>query len=99
MIVGRASDYVLKDYENTINIFIHAPFELRVNNIMKMYNDDEVEASENVKKSDYIRSSYYKILTGKKWNDLKNYTLSINSSVGISLCVEQICDLYNKMNK
>ena len=99
VIVGRASDYVLKDYENTINIFIHAPFELRVNNIMKMYNDDEVEASENVKKSDYIRSSYYKILTGKKWNDLKNYTLSINSSIGISLCVEQICDLYNKMNK
>ena len=35
----------------------------------------------------------------KKWNDLKNYTLSINSSIGISLCVEQICDLYNKMNK
>ena len=99
VIVGRASDYVLKDYENTINIFIHAPFESRVNNIMKMYNDDMEEASENVKKSDYIRSSYYKILTGKKWNDSKNYTLCINSSIGISLCVEQICDLYNKMNK
>ena len=98
VIVGRASDYVLRDYDNVINIFIHAPKDFRINNIMEMYNDDKQAATENVKKSDYARSSYYRNLSGKKWNDPKNYTLCIDSSIGIELCVEQICSLYNAMN-
>jgi putative MATE family efflux protein len=99
VIVGRASDYILRDYDNVIKIFIHAPKEFRINNIMEMYNDDIQSATENVKKSDYARSLYYRNISGKKWNDPKNYTLCIDSSIGIDLAVEQIYNLYNMMNK
>ena len=99
VIVGRASDYILRDYNNVINVFIHAPKEFRAKNIMEMYNDDIESAYENIKQSDYKRSSYYRNISGKKWNDPKNYTLCIDSSIGFDLAVEQICNLYNLMNK
>lgn len=96
--MGRASDYILREFENTINIFSHAPKEIRIKNIMEMYGDDEKVATENVKKSDYARSSYYQNITGKKWGNPHNYTLTIDSSIGVDVCVEQICNLYNTLN-
>ena len=99
VIVGRAADHILKDYDNVINIFIHAPFEHRVKNIMEMYNDDYETAKNYVKKSDYKRAAYYRNISGKKWDDPKNYHLCIDSSNGIDLAVEQICNLYNQVNK
>ena len=99
VIVGRASDYILRDYDNVLNIFIHAPKEFRVKNIMEMYNDDKETAEEYVKKSDYARAAYYRNISGKKWNDPKNYVLCIDSSIGIENAVEQICNLYNLLSK
>lgn len=99
VIVGRAADYILRDYDNVINIFIYAPKDFRVKNIMEMYNDNQEAAIENLKKSDYARSSYYRNISGKKWDDPKNYTLCIDSSLGMDVCVEQICSLYNFLNK
>ena len=98
VLVGRASDYVLKDYDNVINIFIYGPKEFRVNNIMEMYGDNKDKALENIKKSDYARSSYYKNITGNRWGDPHYYTLCLDSSIGIDYCVEQICELYEIRN-
>ena len=98
VIVGRASDYILRDYPNVINIYIHAPKEFRIKNIMEMYNDDLALATENVKKSDHARNSYYRNISGRKWDDPANYTLCIDASLGFDLCVEQICNLYNSLN-
>ena len=99
VIVGRASSYILRDYDNVINIFIHAPKEFRIQNIMMMYNDDYESASENIRKSDYARASYYRNVSGGRWNDPKNYVLCIDSSIGIDIAVEQIASLYNMLNK
>ena len=99
VIVGRASDYILRDYDNVMNVFIYAPKDFRIKNIMEMYNDDLESATENVKKSDHARSSYYRNISGKKWNDPSNYTMCIDSSVGFDICTQQICDLYNNLNK
>ena len=98
VIVGRASDYILRDYKNVINIFIHAPIEFRIKNIMEMYNDDYESAFENIKRSDKARSSYYKNISGKNWEDATNYTMCIDSSVGLDFAADQICSLYNRLN-
>ena len=99
VIVGRASDYILRDYENVINIFIYGPKKFRIKNIMEMYGDDLATATDNVSKSDYARASYYRNISGKKWGDPHNYSLSLDSSKGIELCVDQICDLYKELEK
>ena len=67
VIIGRASDYVLKDYENVIKVFIHAPKEYRINNLMKVYGDSFEEASYHIKRSDEARASYYYNITLQKW--------------------------------
>ena len=98
VIVGRASDYILRDYDNVLNIFIYATDNFKIKNIMEMYGDDEKAALENIRKTDNARAAYYRNISSKKWGDSRNYSLSIDSSVGIDICVVQICNLYNSLN-
>ena len=44
VIVGRCADYILSGRENTINVFIHAPVEARIQRIMELYKLDEAAA-------------------------------------------------------
>lgn len=82
VIVGRAADYVLRDNPNVIRVFIHAPLDVRVRNIMSMYDDDEKTATKNIKRSDKNRADYYSLISGQKWGDPANYDLCINSAIG-----------------
>ena len=82
VIVGRAADYVLRNRKYVVKIFLHAPQDVRIKNIMEMYGDDFESAKANVIKSDKARSSYYKNISGNDWNNLDNYDLSIDTSIG-----------------
>ena len=95
VIVGRASDYVLRDYDNVVRIFIKAPFDYRVNRVMEVYKDDLKQAQKNIKKSDKARASYYRHISGKTWGDPSNYDLVIDSSCGVDYSVDLIIDYLN----
>ena len=73
VLVGRASDYVLRDNKNVVRIFIYANDDYRVKNIMEMYKDTKSKAIKNIKKSDKNRASYYEIISGKIWGKPENY--------------------------
>lgn len=97
VIVGRAADYILKDNKNLIRVFIYAPEEYRINNIMEMYGDDKQKAQKNIHKSDKNRASYYKIISNKTFGDVNNYDLCIDSSIGVEKTAEIICKfIHNK---
>lgn len=96
VIVGRAADYVLRDYENVLRIFIYAPKDYRVKNIMEMYEDTAEKAAFHVKHSDDARAAYYRNISGKNWGNVHNYDLCIDASAGREKCVDIICELYNK---
>lgn len=89
VIVGRCSDYVLKDYDNVINFFIYSDEAHKVERAVKYYGIDEEKASSELKKKDKKRGSYYNYYTSQRWGDVENYHLSINSdAVGIDKTVE-----------
>lgn len=90
VIVGRAADYVLKDYENVVRVFVHAPLEFRMARVMEIYGDTEQEAGRNLRRSDRARASYYHHISGKRWGDGKEYELRVDSSKGIDSSVETI---------
>lgn len=90
VIVGRAADYVLRDYDNVINIFIYAPNEYRVNRIMEVYGDSLEEAKKYVRHSDESRAAYYKNISGQTWGHRNNYDLLVNSSIGVEESAELI---------
>ncbi|QNL45162.1 MATE family efflux transporter [Oscillibacter hominis] len=90
VIVGRAAGYVLRDQDNVVRVFIHAPKNYRIRRVMEIYGDTPKEARQNILRSDKARGAYYRHISGKRWGDGKNYQLVLDSSVGIDKTVETI---------
>lgn len=90
VIVGRAADYVLREYENIVRIFVYAPVEYRIQRVMQVYGDSLEEAKKNILRSDESRAAYYKNISGQSWGERHNYDLLIDSSVGVEECAESI---------
>ena len=91
VIVGRCADYALKDYDNKLNVFIHAPMSFKKHRINEQYNIALEKAKDEAVKIDKQRASYYNYYTSRKWGDLKSYDMTIDSSIlGIDGTVELI---------
>ena len=71
--LGRCADYILKDYDNVVRIFIHAPQDYRIQRVMDVYGDTPKEARVNIERSDKARASYYEHISGTHWGDARNY--------------------------
>jgi len=91
VIVGRCADYVLKDYDNVISVFVHAPKDFLMQEAAKKQPMRGKELEKFIEKTDKYRADYYEYYTGKKWEDACNYDLCLNSSrLGFEKCVEAI---------
>lgn len=89
VIVGRCSDYVLKDYDNVINYFIYSDEKSKIDRAVKYYAISAENAASELKKKDKKRANYYNYYTSQSWGDFNNYHLSLNSdAVGIDACVD-----------
>ncbi len=99
VLVGRAADYVLRDNKNVIRIFIYAPLDYRIKNIMEMYNDTKEDAKKNILKSDKNRASYYEMVSSQTFGNPENYDLCIDSSIGKEKTAEIICDYITKIKR
>lgn len=91
VIVGRAADYVLRNYEDVIRVFIYADEEFKISRVMEIYGDSKEQALKNLHRSDEARASYYKNISAQNWGDRHNYELMIDSSVGLDESAEIIC--------
>ena len=80
VVIGRAADYVLKDFHNLIRVFIHAPKDICIEREMKRQGITEHEASAYVEKMDNYREAYYTYHTGHVWRDANNYDLCLDTS-------------------
>ena len=100
VIIGRCADDILRDHEKLVKIFIYQDKEKRVKRISEIYNLSEKESYEMIRRMDKSRSSYYEFFTSKRWGDVSNYDLCIDSSVGIDNAVKIIKEFINiKFNK
>ena len=100
VIVGRCADYALGEYDNCLNIFIHAKMNARVKRIMKRYELPEPKAKDMIIKRDKQRQSYYNYYSSKKWGHSDTYDLSVDSSVlGIDGTVNLILQFIDDFNK
>lgn len=91
VIVGRAADYVLREYPDLVRIFIYAPKKFKIRRVMEVYGDDREAAEKNIRRSDEARGAYYKNISGNNWGNRKNYELLLDSSVGLKACADMIC--------
>ena len=91
VIIGRCADYVLKEYDNVLSVFIHAPKDFCIEKAGEVLNLTGRELERYIAKTDKYRAEYYKYHTGREWTDARNYDLCLNSSkLGYERCVQEI---------
>jgi putative MATE family efflux protein len=90
VIVGRAADAILEGKVTLCKIFVYAPLDYRIKNVMNEYGDNLELAQKNIEKSDAHRAKYYEEMAGHKWNEMDNYDLCLNSSNGVEESVSTI---------
>lgn len=81
VIVGRCSDYILRDYPDTLDVFITAPMEERVKRVCERCEVPLDKAESYIQKKDKKRSSYYNCYTFGNWGVADNYDLCLDSSL------------------
>ncbi|MCD8209536.1 MAG: MATE family efflux transporter [Coprobacillus sp.] len=99
VIVGRAANYFLQDYEGVINVFVYADKEERIKNVMAEYGDNQEEALNHIKISDKSRRKYYKFISNLTWGEESNYDLLLDSSVGVDVAVETLYDYVMRLQE
>lgn len=103
VIVGLGADYILRDLDNVINVFIHAPVKERIRRVEDVYKINHKNTEKYIKKVDRGRKRYYSYQTSRDFDSVLNYDLVINSSIGIDVCTELIYSFVqikeNKLNE
>ncbi len=100
VIVGRCADYVLRDQENVLNVFIKADREERLRRIVEYYGADPLRAEEQLKKADRQRAAYYNYYATGTWGDVDNYDLCVDTgALGITGAVDLIVCCANLLEK
>lgn len=91
VIVGRSSDYILRDRNDVLNVYVYAPEDDEIAEVMReksIKNKNTARAEwESVNKAQHARHEY---ITGKKRSDVHTRDLLLNSSL---LGWEQTADL------
>jgi len=81
VIIGRCSDYVLRNEKNVFRLFIYGDLDHRQARVKERHPElKESKIIDVISKTDKRRSSYYNFYTGNKWGKYDNYDMAINSS-------------------
>ena len=87
VIIGRSADYILKDRDDVLNVFIHGNMPEKIQRICKLHNTSEADAVKMINDIDKRRMTNYNFYTDQKWGKAANYTLCLNSSqLGYDKC-------------
>ena len=91
VIIGRNADFILRDRDDVLNVFIHGDLPEKTERICRLYHVSEREAVKMMEDIDKRRVANYNFYTEQKWGMARNYTLTLNSSVlGYERCEEMI---------
>lgn len=97
VIVGRNADYILKDRNDVLDVYIHADKEFRADRIVRLYGESEKSPMARLAEKDKRRQINYQHYTGRVWGTAQNYDICLNSgTLGIESCVDIIVNMYQK---
>ena len=96
VIVGRCADYILKNQENVVNLFIRATLDFRIKRAIEVEGIPKEKSAEMVMKKDKSRANYYKYHSGERWDNVLNYDFAIRSDLcgidGTVACLKAYLD-------
>ncbi len=92
VIIGRCSDYILRENKNVLKVFFLAPIEQRIQRIMKKSDITQKDAEQKIHKEDKRRADNYHYYTGRMWGMSSNFDITFNTDLGINYienCIEK----------
>ena len=97
IILGRCSDYILRDLDCTLNVFLTSPVNIRAERVSRRDGIPVEEALEIVEEKDKKRKEYYDYFTFGEWGVASTYDLCVDSSIlGIEATADFIIDFAKK---
>ena len=93
VIIGRNADYILKDRDDVLNVFIHGDMPEKIQRITDLYNVEKQKAVKMMEDTDKRRKTNYNFYTDQNWGKASNYTLCLKSSqLGYDRCEKIIME-------
>ena len=93
VIIGRNADYILRDRDDVLNVFIHGDMPEKIQRITDLYNVEKQKAVKMMEDTDKRRKTNYNFYTDQNWGKASNYTLCLNSSqLGYDRCEKIIME-------
>jgi cytidylate kinase len=97
--IGRNASLVLAERKNLIKVFIHAPIEKRIETAREIYRDEADNMKAFIIKRDKGREEYSHHFSNNRWRDLRNYHLTVDSSIGFDETADVIKEYVKKFLK
>ena len=100
VIVGRCSNYILRDNENVVNVFLYSDDEHKVKRAVEYYGLKKETALKEINKINKARERHYNYYADKQWKDLSNYDIAINvDSYGVEETAQILYELIQSKEK
>lgn len=97
VIVGRCADYILRDRDDCLHVFIHADKAYKAKRIVELYGVTDKSPEKRLADKDAKRKVNYKYFTGREWGNIENYHICLNSALfGQDVCADIIADAAKK---
>lgn len=93
VIVGRCSDYILRNRTDCLKIYFSAPLENRVKRVMQRLHLSEKEAKQRIQREDKRRADNYHYYTGRIWGVAANFDITLNTELGTDYIEKCVCEV------
>jgi len=100
VIVGRNADYILKDRQDALHVYVFADAPYRAERIVRLYGESEKSPEQRLNEKDKRRRVNYQHYTGRTWGQAQNYDLCLDTGVlGEDFCKDVIVKAYKDSKK
>ena len=94
VIMGRGADYILREREDCLNVFVRANMDFRAKHVLETYGETDVKIEDRLHDKDVRRKVFYRSFAMREWGTCENYNLMLDSGViGIEKCADIICSI------
>ena len=94
VIIGRCADFILKDRDNVIKVFIYSDIEDKIKRVTEIYGIKRENAKKEINKINKLRANHYKHYTDQEWSNSENYDITIDSAtLGVEKTADLICEM------
>ena len=100
IIIGRAANYILRDCDCCLDVFLTCPLEERAKRVSQREGMTEEEALEHIQRMEKERREYYNTFTFGDWGMASTYDLCVDTSLlGVEGTADLILEFAKKTGK